>query len=125
MPSSSSRCTQAGASRTNSSTAERSHSPAPALRVSSTWLQKLSSGRVTAAMPPCAQRLAERGSRSLLNSNTLRPGGSSSAAISPAAPPPTTITSQREGSCVIQAEQAVPTKKPPVQARRQSPAVEI
>jgi len=55
---------------------------------------KLSSGLVTAAMPPWAQRLAESGALSLLINNTRKPTGSSRQVISPAAPPPTTTTSQ-------------------------------
>ena len=93
MPSSTSRATQVGASCTSRSTAAGSHRPAPARRVSAMWLWKLSSGRVTAAMPPWAQRLAEGGPSCLLSSSTRRPAGSSRQVINPAAPLPTTTTS--------------------------------
>jgi hypothetical protein len=58
-PACSSRSTQEGAWLTSSSTASGSQSPAPAARVSRVWLARLSSGPVTAAIPPWAQRLAE------------------------------------------------------------------
>jgi len=96
--------------------------PPPALRVSFTWLAKLSSGRVTAAMPPWAQRLAERGllrgslwgSLSLLSRSTRRGLGSSRQAIRPAAPLPTTTTSQKcSGMAAEDIRQGPALKKPP------------
>ena len=103
MPSSSNLATQPGASRTSRSTARRSQRSAPARRVSWMWLSKLSSGLITAAIPPWAQRLAEGGPSCLLSSSTRRPAGSSRQVIRPAAPLPTTATSQsaaRSGCCI-------------------------
>ena len=126
MSSCSSRSTQAGAWCTSSATAAGSQRPAPALRVSSMWLAKLSSGRVTAAMPPWAQRLAERGARSLLSNRMLRPLGSSRQAIRPAAPPPTTTTSQLDCRGPSTARSAIkchgPIKKAAGRARRLAPS---
>ena len=57
------------------------------------WLSRLSSERVTAAMPPWAQRLAEGGLSCLLSSRTRNSAGNSRQVIRPAAPLPTTTTS--------------------------------
>src|SRR5262245_3735917 len=71
----------------------RSHRPAPAIRVSSTWLSKLSSGASTPAIPPWAHELLLVWRVSLVTTRTRRSTGTSRAARSPAMPAPTTSRS--------------------------------
>ena len=82
------------------------------------WLWKLSFGLVTAAIPPWAHRLADRGvllgSLSLLSNSTRRWLGSSRQAMSPAAPLPTTTTSQDCSAMAAEdIRQRSALKKPP------------
>ena len=82
--------------------------------VSSAWLLALSSGRVTAAMPPWAQRLEERRPVLRFSSNTRNPAGRSRQVIRPAAPAPITTTSQGPGGIGSSGRGwAIEAKKPP------------
>ena len=70
-----------------------SHKPAPAFNVSSICSCGESSGATAAAMPPCAQSLADRETVSLVIKPTRKDVGRHRAVYSPAAPAPTTKTS--------------------------------
>ena len=83
-----------GAFSTTNCVAFKSHRPAPAMSVSSTWAAKLSSLSHTAAMPPCAQPLLPSRTARLVRMATLWVDASSSAALSPARPLPTMSTSK-------------------------------
>ena len=81
----------------------RSLRPAPAIIVSLTCASKLSPSSSTAAIPPCAQRVAPSPSAPLAITATLCVSARLSAAVSPAAPEPTIRTSAvvlHAASCV-------------------------
>src|SRR5579863_3921349 len=69
--------------------------PAPASCVSMAWRLGESSSPIAAAIPPCAQSVAEPLPRRVLHRTVTRIGASFSAAIKPAIPAPTTMTSLR------------------------------
>ncbi len=83
----------AGACSTAKRVAARSHRPAPAVRVSCTWVSKLSPSASTAAMPPCAQLLAASPTPRLVITATRCRAARCSAADRPARPLPTMRTS--------------------------------
>ena len=81
-------------SRTSASTASTSQRPTPATRVSWMCSAGLSSGDMTAAMPPCAQAVDPSSSTVFVTSRTRSTRRRSrSAVVSPAMPEPTTMTS--------------------------------